>query len=139
MFKKILVGIDGSPQSLRAAAIAGNLSRTEKTTLYIVVAYDPIPRDLGESSLQPLIASRIMAADELYERALDECGKVKGTIIKEVLEGPPAEAILSVAQTRETDLIVMGTRGLGKLASFIMGSQSMKVVSEANCPVLLVK
>jgi nucleotide-binding universal stress UspA family protein len=37
------------------------------------------------------------------------------------------------------DLIVMGTRGLGRLPSLIMGSQSQKVVSQADCPVLLVR
>ena len=139
MFNKIIVGIDGSPQSLRAAAAAGDLARTGDTTLFIVVAYEPLPRNLGESILQPLIAEQIIAAEELYDRSLIECGKIQGTIVKEIMEGPPAEAILAVAQTREVELIVMGTRGLGKLASFVLGSQSMKVVSESTCPVLLVK
>ncbi len=139
MFSKILVGIDGSPQSLRAAEVAGAIARMDEAVLYIVVAYEPLPRDLGESLLEPLISTRIMAADELYDLALIECGKIQGTIVKEIMEGPPAEAILAVAQTREVDLIVMGTRGLGKLASFVLGSQSMKVVSESTCPVLLVK
>jgi len=56
-----------------------------------------------------------------------------------VLEGPPAEAILNVAETREIDLIVMGTRGLGRFTGMLLGSQSQKVVSHASCPVTLVR
>lgn len=58
---------------------------------------------------------------------------------QEVLEGPPAEAILNVANVREIDLIVMGTRGLGRLAGALLGSQSQKVVAHASCPVLLAR
>ena len=139
MFKKILVGIDGSPQSMRAANTAGGLARVMKSDLYLVVAYDPLPRDLGEPFLQEIIDKHITNAEEVFNSALTECGVIQGKITKEILEGPPAEAILSVAKAREVDLIIMGTRGLGKFASLFLGSQSMKVVSEANIPVLLIK
>jgi nucleotide-binding universal stress UspA family protein len=63
-----------------------------------------------------------------------------GTSIKtQILEGPPAEAILSIADVRKIDLIIMGTRGLGRLSGLILGSQSLKVVAHSNCPVLLVR
>jgi len=139
MFKKILVGIDGSSQSLRAAKIAGEIARTMNTDIYLVIAYDPLPRDLGAPFLQEIINTRMTNAGEIYKTALQECGEIQGKIVKEILEGPPAEAILSVAGTREVDLIIMGTRGLGKIASLFLGSQSIKVVSEAHIPVLLVK
>ncbi len=57
----------------------------------------------------------------------------------EVLEGPPAEAILRVAETHGVDLIVMGTRGLGGLAGTLLGSQSQKVVMRVKRPVLPVR
>ena len=139
MFKKILVGIDGSPQSLRAANTAGGLAREMNSDLYLVVAYDPLPRDLGEPFLQEVINKHITNAEEVFNSGLSECGVIQGKITKEILEGPPAEAILSVAKAREVDLIIMGTRGLGRFASLFLGSQSMKVVSEANIPVLLIK
>jgi nucleotide-binding universal stress UspA family protein len=55
------------------------------------------------------------------------------------LRGFSAEAILIVAETRNVDLIIMGARGLGRLASLLVGSQSQKVVAHASCPVLLVR
>lgn len=58
---------------------------------------------------------------------------------KGILECPAAEAILLVANMRGVDLIIMGTRGLGRLTSALMGSQSQKVVGEASCSVLLIR
>ncbi|MFH1635561.1 MAG: universal stress protein [Chloroflexota bacterium] len=66
-------------------------------------------------------------------------GDIPGELKTEVLEGPPAEAILNVADTRGNDLIVMGTRGRGRLSGLLLGSQSQKVVAHAHCPVLLIR
>ncbi len=139
MFKKILVGIDGSPQSFRAAKMAGDIARVMDSDIYLVVAYDPIPHDLGDSYLEDMITTRISSAEEIFSGAVRECGEIQGNVVKEILEGPPAEAILSVVGAREIDIIVMGTRGLGRIASLFLGSQSQKVIAEANIPVLLVK
>jgi nucleotide-binding universal stress UspA family protein len=139
MYKKILVGIDGSPQSLRAAREAGEIARIMDADLYVVVAYEPIPTELGAPYQQVIVSERLMESDKIYEAALKECGAISGAIVKEILEGPPAEAILSVVDARRIDLIVMGTRGLGKIASIILGSQSYKVISQATCPVLLIR
>jgi nucleotide-binding universal stress UspA family protein len=138
MFKKIMVGIDGSPQSLRAAKLAGEMARAMVSDLYLVVVYEPLPHDLGELFLQEMLSTRMIEAEKIFNIALQDCGDIQGKVTKEILEGPPAEAILSVAATREADLIIMGTRGLGRIASLFLGSQSMKVVAEAQCPVLLV-
>ena len=139
MFKKILVGVDGSEHGLRAAKIAGEMARKMGSELYLVAAYDVLPTDFGETYLEEILAKRMSQAENIIAAALRECGKIEGTITKEIMEGPPAEAILSVADTRGVDLIIMGTRGLGRIASLIMGSQSLKVVSQAQCPVLLVR
>ena len=56
-----------------------------------------------------------------------------------MIEGSPAEAIIEVAKTRHSDVIVIGSRGLGRLAGLVLGSTSQKVVSYAPCPVLIVR
>jgi nucleotide-binding universal stress UspA family protein len=56
-----------------------------------------------------------------------------------MIEGHIADAIIEVAKTHQSDLIVMGSRGLGRLAGALLGSNSQKVVSEAPCPVLIVR
>jgi nucleotide-binding universal stress UspA family protein len=56
-----------------------------------------------------------------------------------LLFGTPAESILKVAETRGCDLIIMGARGLGLLEMLFLGSQAQKVLSHADCPVLVVR
>ena len=56
---------------------------------------------------------------------------------EELHEGPEAESILKVAESRKADLIVMGTRGLGMLKSYLVGSVSRKVIHHASCPVMV--
>lgn len=57
----------------------------------------------------------------------------------EVLEGDPAEAILDFAEARDADLIVVGSRGLGRVAGAVLGSVSKDIVHRADRPVLVAK
>jgi len=139
MFKNILLGVDGSDHALRAARLAGEMACLTGANLRVVVSFDPVPGFLGEPYLQEALSNRMQQADEILQPALDEIGSVPGILKTEVLEGPPAEAILNVADIREIDLIVMGTRGRGRLTSVLLGSQSQKVISHASCPVMLIR
>lgn len=139
MFQKILVGVDGSPQSTKAAKVSGELARILKADLRIVVVFEPLPTYLGDSLLQQAISVRMEAAQHILQEALNVVEEIPGRLETEVLEGPVAEAILVVASTRNNDLIIMGSRGLGKLAGLLLGSQSQKVVQHAPCPVLIVR
>ena len=140
MYNHILLGVDGSDNSLHAAKTAGNLARNMKSEIVrIVVAFEPVPPYLGEPNLQTAISSRLKEAHEVLAKALEIVGEIPGEVHTEILEGSPAEAILDVANTRKNDLIVMGSRGLGRLAGALLGSQSQKVVQHAPCPVLIVR
>jgi nucleotide-binding universal stress UspA family protein len=140
MFNHILLGVDGSEHALHAAKTAADLARSMKSNiLRIVVAFDPVPPYLGEPNMQTAISARMKEAETILQKAKDAVGDIPGEIHTEILEGPPAEAILDVANTRKSDLIVMGSRGLGRLSGALMGSQSQKVVQHAPCPVLIVR
>jgi nucleotide-binding universal stress UspA family protein len=140
MFKNILLAVDGSEHALRAAQVAADLARSHQaSTLRLVAVYDPIPPYLGEPNFQIILDAQLKEADNNLERSLQAVGEIPGEIKTEVLQGPPAEAILDVAKTRECDLIVMGSRGLGQLTGLLLGSQSHKVLQHADCPVLIVK
>jgi nucleotide-binding universal stress UspA family protein len=127
MFKNILMPVDGSDHALRALDVACDLAQKYGATLRLVHTYPPIFADstMGGADIEPLIARRT----EAY--ALDSTSELR--------EAPDAEAILEEADAHHCDLIVMGTRGLGRLTGLLLGSVSQKVVQHAKCPVLLVR
>lgn len=140
MFEKVLLAVDGSDHALHAARTAADLARAMNSGEFrVVVAYDFIPPYLGEPNLQYAIDARVNAANEVLQAALAQLGTLPCEISTELIEGDSAEAILDVAETRKSDVIVMGSRGLGTLAGLLLGSTSQKVVAHAPCPVLIVR
>jgi nucleotide-binding universal stress UspA family protein len=139
MFKNILVAVDGSEHALKAARIAGDLARQMQAELRVVTAYEPVPTYLGQPNLQHALDERFAQANLVLEEAIQQIGEIQGELKTDVLEGPAAEAILAVVEARGNDLVIMGTRGLGRLKGLLLGSQSQKVLAHASCPVLLVR
>ena len=140
MFEKMLLAVDGSSHALHAAKVAGDLARTLKAqTVRVVVVYNYIPSFLGEPNMQVVIDARLKEANDILEAALKNLGEIPGETHTEFIEGSPADAIIDVATTRHCDLIVMGSRGMGKLAGLLLGSTSQNVVNHAPCPVLVVR
>lgn len=140
MFEHILLGVDGSEHALHAAQVAGDLARVlQSQSLRIVIAFESIPPYLGEPNLQAAISARMKEAETALRAAISSVGAIPGEVHTEMLEGSPAESILEVARIRKNDLIVMGSRGLGRLTGLLLGSQSQKVLQHAPCPVLIVR
>jgi nucleotide-binding universal stress UspA family protein len=139
MFSNILLAVDGSEHSLKAAKLAGNLARLSGGTLWAITVYEEVPSYLGEPNLSKVIAERTEKAEEILDEATKEIGEIPGNCESEILSGDPAESILRVVDVRNIDLIIMGTRGRGEIKSLLLGSQSHKVVSTAPCPVMLVR
>ncbi len=140
MFEKVLLAVDGSEHALHAARTAADLARAMNSKEFrIVVVYDFIPPYLGEPNMQYAINARMEDGNAILQNAVKEVGGLPCEIHTELIEGSTAEAIIKVAATRESDVIVMGSRGLGTLAGLLLGSTSQKVVSHAPCPVLIVR
>lgn len=142
MFEKVLLAVDGSEHALHAARTAADLAHAMNSTeIRIVVVFDSIPPYLGEPNLQQAINARMESARVVMEKAIEAVGDTSTSceIHTEFIEGSPAEAIIDVATTRKSDVIVIGSRGLGKLAGLLLGSTSQKVVAHAPCPVLIVR
>ncbi len=140
MFNLILLAVDGSEHSQRAARTAGDLARAVKAErLRIVTIYEAVPSFLGEPNLSQAIAARTAEAEKVLQAAEILVGKVPSDSHREILEGPVSEAIIEVAATWKSNLLSMGSRGLGRLQGALLGSNSQKVVSHAHCPVLIVR
>jgi nucleotide-binding universal stress UspA family protein len=140
MFERILLAVDGSEHGYNAARMAADLARAMKSeTLRIVVSYGRIPPYLGEPNLQEAINARLNEVQEILHKAVEIVGDVPAEVHTELIEGDAAESIIEVAKVRNSSVIVMGSRGLGRLAGLVLGSTSQKVVSHAPCPVLIVR
>ena len=125
MFERILLAVDGSEHALHATRKAAEMARCMKPTEFrIVVAYDSIPLYLGEPNMQLVITNRKGEAEEILNVAVKEVGDIPCEIHTEIIEGDPASAILEVAKIRNSDVIIMGSRGLGRLAGLLLGSTS---------------
>ena len=139
MFESIVLGLDGSEDSLRALQVARSLAETYNAKLILVHAY-PRTSDLRTfEGYDTLVSQRKNVGRELLDRAQKRLGDVSFDVEEDLLEGPAAEAILSVAKTRKADLIVLGTRGMGSVKGLLVGSVSHKVMQHAACTVMVVR
>jgi nucleotide-binding universal stress UspA family protein len=139
MFKRILVAVDGSAHAQQATTYARELAVRDAAQVIVVHAFDPIPGYLGDPWEDRISARHISAGQEVAKQAAEVLRAAGVEVVVEVLEGPAAEAILKVAQVRECDLIVIGSRGQGALASLLLGSVSHRVLAHATNPVLVVR
>jgi len=132
--------MDDSESALQAAKVAGDLARAVQTKeLQIVIAHEPVPSYSGERQTYNPISSDPEKAHDLAQGAEDAVGNVPATVHSELIEGQITETVINMAKAHRSDLIVMGAQGLGRLAGALLGINAQRIVSEAPCPVLIVR
>jgi nucleotide-binding universal stress UspA family protein len=139
VFKKILLATDGSPDAGQALNYACDLALRDNARVFVVHAFEPVPTYLGHPAEGRVLSRHVAAGEEVANDAAAKLQEAGVDAVVEVLEGPAADAILNVAGVRECDLIVMGSRGHGTLASLLLGSVSHRVLAHARVPVMIVK
>ena len=150
MFDYIVVAVDGSEQSQRAASLGGDLSGRLGARLTLVHAVQKHGSAHMPKSLK--VYDRLehvhRTVEDVLEEAANEILEVAGTRAgaehrTAVLFGDPAEQIVAYGKEHDAGLIVMGERGLGGLTSALIGaligSVSHKVLHGAPCPVLITR
>jgi len=140
-YKRILVPMDGSKNSMKAAKWAINLAQVceaELEFLYVV--------NLKGELLRPTVLDRhtsiLEDAIDLGKRLLDTALDLVPASIQargHCISGDANEAIIKEAQALSCDMIVMGSRGLGAIHAAILGSVSGYVLEHAKCPVVMIK
>jgi len=138
MFKNILLAFDGSEYSTKALTCARSMADQYQATLWLVHVFAPTSDLLGYEDYEKLFAKRKCAGQVVIDDALEKLGEPSFDIRQELLEGPEAKAILKVATSSRSDLIVMGTRGFGAVKGLILGSVSHEVIQHSTCPVMVV-
>lgn len=138
-FKKILLPVDGSNPSMRAAENALALAKVTNAEIVLVHCHKPFPVVLGEPYFQKVITGIMDRSNQLLEpyRKLLLSGGVRFT--ERILEGPAGNVISEVAQIEKCDIVIMGSRGRTNLQGLLLGSVANRVLHSAPCPVLVIR
>lgn len=145
MFERILVPVDGSVHATTALELALDIREKWDSELFLLCVY-------RHHSL--LEASMSMVRPEAPENLDDSMSRHAGEVVESakklashrgskkvrgfIKSGPPARTIVGFAKEHGAGLIVLGSRGLGDIEGYLLGSVSHKVTSLADCPVLVV-
>lgn len=143
MYKHLLIATDGSELSLKAAAQGFELAKAINAKLTAVVVTAP---------WRTIAVGEVAAAvpEEAYEKqAAQGASEMLGRVTKLAAESGqqcdgahasnshPYQAIIDTAKKRGCDLIVMGSHGRRGLAGLLLGSETVKVLTHSNIPVLV--
>ena len=140
--KRIVVGVDGSEDSIRAVAFAGRLA-TETGAGLTVVYVRHIPTGYYGPPLEvesPELERHYRHVERrVARRVVEALMPLTVPWDLEVGKGNVADEVQRVAHERGADLIVVGTRGQGPIGRLLGGSVSTRVVHHADLPVLVVR
>ena len=153
MYKKILVAFDGSEASKHAIDHAVSIAELTKAELHVISVVPrvmmPVFPDEGFGAA-PVTAAQDMGDYQermkaVYGKSLEETEKdIKShypdlKVETKLMEGRPSATIVDEAENNHLDLIVIGSRGLGGITGWILGSTSRRIVESCTKPVLVVK
>ncbi len=137
--KRLLVAIDGSEGSNAAIDEALGLATGLGAEVTFVYVRKLPSAALGYPYYERIVSSGLDEARAVAAKAMEAAEAAGVDSDADILEGDPADEILSLADNRDVDAIVVGSRGFGALAGALLGSVSRAVVQHAHRPVLVAK
>jgi nucleotide-binding universal stress UspA family protein len=135
---RILLATDGSAEAELAATTAADLAKSTESELHLIHVGELRPTFLAQTEVEPAQLER--EAQQLLEEQVRRVEEI-GSPVKEahLRLGRADEEIVDLAQSIGAGLIVMGSRGRGRIRRALMGSVSESVVRHAHCPVTIVR
>lgn len=146
--KKILLAVDGSETSIKAANQAKKIAEAFDSEIMILsVAHEPELHIYTEGAYLPnvkeeqkrILLARKMACEKLAKSLAEEKAEKGIKVDYKVVEGRPSDEIIKESSESKYDLIVLGSRGITGVKRFILGTVSSKVANNSSCSVLIVK
>ncbi|HWJ04013.1 MAG TPA: universal stress protein [Verrucomicrobiae bacterium] len=144
MYKKILVPIDGSQQSDKAEAKALELAKlvgAQVTFVHVMVPPTQFVAFSGEGPLtipQEFMDEWKQMGQKLVDARVKNAAESTVKINGQLYMGNPPDKICQLAAEGGYDLIVIGSRGLGAIKGYLLGSVSDRVSHHAKCSVLII-
>lgn len=134
----IVVGVDGSPPSVKAAQLAADLTVANKAKLVLVYAVAPIGAGAEWMMVPPDLYEQLAKAGERELRRVADVIRQPGAE-QLVMNGLPASVLTQVSEERQAFMLVVGSQGRGPVARLLLGSVADRVAHTAHCPVLIVR
>lgn len=168
-FQRILLAFDGSKDSMEALEVAKTMAKDNDAHLTVAYVHEEASeRTVGIAMNQrggsylfesqglmghgvsmadiPHVAGETEATiveDDMPEYVMDQAEKnllrTGIDVTYEILTGKSVDELTKYAQNTDTDLIIIGNRGISGFEKFFQGSVSQKITNEAECAVLVVK
>lgn len=138
---KILVPVDGSENSFRALSQALFIAKSTGAEITAMHVIERPPTVYVESQrlLDELLANYRRESSKILDKCQD-AAKKEGVKLQTVMaEGDAASNVTSYAQKEGFDLIVIGSRGLGRFKEAVLGSTSSKVLHHTKSSVMITK
>ncbi len=137
---RILIATDGSPSAGEAVELGLQLASeqdAEAIFVHVAPSFDVVP--VHAFGMSGVTAHELTTVDRAPLDAATDLAERKGVRARtELLSGDAADEIVALADSIDSDLIVIGSRGHGAVASALLGSVSRGVLHEARRPVLVV-
>lgn len=137
VMNRIVVGIDGSDEAIRALEWALDEGRLRGAEVEVIHAFHFFP-DVSEAAVLMEEPDMVLQADELLRKNVEPAVATRPGVhvTTRAVQGPPARTLLDAAAG--ADLLVVGSRGRGGFGGLLLGSVSQQCVHHAPCPVVVV-
>jgi nucleotide-binding universal stress UspA family protein len=140
---RILLAIDGSPCSDAAVRLAASRPWPAGTSIRVVAVEEPSALAIAAAAPFPGAAMPVIdfgaALSDAIARSAVALADTGLAVDAHRLEGRAASVILAQAVAMAANLVIVGSRGLGRVGSALLGSVSAEVADKAPCPVLVAR
>jgi nucleotide-binding universal stress UspA family protein len=138
MFEKIVLGLDGSPESTKALVVARQLATSASSHIEIVHVREYMIA--GRAGMQTSHADEdeLEAIVRRQAKELEEAGVDSKLTLVSTTAGGPAHVLADRAREMGAEVIIVGTRGRTAVAGLLLGSVTQRLLHIAPCPVLAV-
>lgn len=141
--RRVVIGVDGSPEAEAAAEFLLRLSLPEETRVTVASVVPPLPHGQGA-----VAGDRMAEFQRIRGEVEEEVRKVVMRVVEKlrargcsasgtVVSGHPSHELLTLVESLQADLMVVGSRGLTGDTRYLLGSVSDSVVLYAPCAVLV--
>jgi nucleotide-binding universal stress UspA family protein len=146
--QRVVLGIDGSPQSRRAAAFLASLEPARGARVTVVSAVEQLRlpslgsmpsgvRDTLRARAAELAGEKLRKAQRAVDAAARRLEAAGWSVKRDVCEGVPLEVLLARARSERADLLAVGARGVGGMRRWLLGSVAEGALQHAGCAVLI--